>query len=126
MVGYNKHMIFQMLRWWYSAGWLQASHTVTSWPLGLERHFSVSILARTLFSPWRRIISAGGRSFDAKIRDALDNFVSRCVGFVVRIIVLFTAMVGMLAAFLGGLLLAVIWPLLPLFILYCLVRGIAG
>src|SRR5687768_8970679 len=117
-------MIFQMLRWWYGTGWLQATHRITSLPLGVERHFSVSLLARTLFAPWRRIVSAGGRSLDAKIRDALDNFVSRCVGFVVRFLVLFTAMLGMLAAFVFSVAAVIIWPLVPLLVIYCVVRGI--
>lgn len=119
-------MIFQMLRWWYGTGWLQATHRIVSWPLGVERHFSVSLLARTLFAPWRRIVSAGGRSLDAKIRDALDNFVSRCVGFVVRFMVLITAMLGMLVSFLFGALAAIVWPLIPLLIVYCVVGAILG
>jgi hypothetical protein len=119
-------MIFQMLRWWYEAGWLQAIHRITSWPLGVERHFSVSLLAKTLFAPWRRIVSGGGRSLDAKIHDALDNFVSRCVGFVVRFMVLLAALAGMLAALVFGTLSAIVWPLLPLFVIYCLIRSITG
>jgi hypothetical protein len=119
-------MIFQMLRWWYGTGWLEATHRITSLPLGVERHFSVSVLARTLFSPWRRIVSMGGRGLDAKVRDGLDNFVSRCVGFVVRFFVLLTAMLGMLGAFLLGLAATVAWPLLPIAIVYCVVRGIIG
>jgi hypothetical protein len=119
-------MIFQMLRWWYGTGWLQATHRITSWPLGVERHFSVSLLARTLFAPWRRIVSMGGRSLDAKLHDALDNFVSRCIGFVIRSFVLFTAFLGMVAALVIGLVMALTWPLWPLIIGYCLVRGIAG
>jgi len=119
-------MIFQVLRWWYGTGWLQAIHRITSWPLGVERHFSFSLLLRTLFAPWRRIVSGGGRSLDAKVRDALDNFVSRCVGFVVRFFVLVAALLGMLTSFVLGLLAAAIWPLLPLFILYCVIRGILG
>lgn len=119
-------MILQMLRWWYSTGWLQAIHRITSWPLGVERHFSFSLLAKTLFSPWRRIVSVGGRSLDAKVRDALDNFVSRCVGFAVRFFVLITAMIGMLVALLFGIIAAILWPLMPFLIVYCVIRGIAG
>jgi len=120
------HMIFQMLRWWYGPGWLQATHRITSLPLGVERHFSFSLLGQTLFSPWRRIVSIGGRGLDAKIRDALDNFVSRCVGFVIRLFVLMTALGGMISAFVFGILMAAIWPLLPLFVVYCIIRGITG
>lgn len=68
----------------------------------------------------------GGRSLDAKIRDALDNFVSRCVGFVVRFTVLLTALVGMLISFIFGIAAMLLWPVLPLLVVYCVVRGITG
>lgn len=68
----------------------------------------------------------GGRSLDAKVKDALDNFVSRCVGFVVRFIVLLTALLGMLVSFVFGIIAMLLWPLIPLLIVYCVVRGITG
>lgn len=68
----------------------------------------------------------GGRSLDAKIKDALDNFVSRCVGFVVRFTVLLAALFGMLISFLFGVVTMLLWPLIPLLVVYCVVRGITG
>jgi hypothetical protein len=119
-------MIVDLLRWWYGTGWMQAVHRVGSWTSHVEQTFSVSTLLRTLFSPWRRIVSGGGRSLDAKMRDALDNFVSRCVGAVVRSIVLLAAGLAGLAALVGGILMVLIWPLLPLAIPYFLLRSITG
>lgn len=92
----------------------------------MERSFSVATLARTLFSPWRRIISGGGRSLDDKLRATLDNFVSRCVGFVIRFFVLIAAGFVMLGAFLAAVLITGIWPLLPLAFVFFVVRSIIG
>jgi len=125
-MGYNTDMIIEMLRWWYGTGWLQATHRVGTWTKGVERAFSITLLLQTLFAPWRRIISAPGRSFDDKIRAALDNFVSRCVGFFVRIGVLIAACLALLGALIGSLIIVGIWPLLPVGAIFFLIRGIIG
>ena len=119
-------MILEMLRWWYGTGWLQAMHRIVTWAGGVERAFSVLLLAKTLFAPWRRIVTAAGRSLDDKMRAALDNLVSRCFGFVVRFGVLIIAGLATFAAFMGSILLAAIWPLMPPAIIYFLIRGLAG
>lgn len=119
-------MILEMLRWWYATGWLQAAKRIIQWPTRVEHAFSLSLLLTTLFSPWRRIITVGGRSFDAKIKASLDNLVSRCIGFFIRIVVILTAGFTMLFAFLAGTFLAIVWPLLPPLVLFCIYKGIAG
>lgn len=92
----------------------------------VEREFSLGILLRTLFSPWRRILTPRGRSLDAKIQAALDNFVSRCVGFVVRISVVFAALFMIACVALAGVVVVVLWPLIPIAAVYGLIRGITG
>lgn len=123
---YNKHMIFEMLRWWYGTGWLQATHRIGEWTRGVERTFSIRLLAQTLFAPWRRIISVSGRSFDDKMRAALDNLVSRAVGFFIRFGVLIVASISTCVAFFAAIFMVGIWPFLPFVIIYCLVRSITG
>jgi hypothetical protein len=119
-------MIIEALRWWYGAGWMQSLHRISTWTTTISKTFSVGLLLRTLFSPWRRIVSFGGRSIDEKIRAMLDNLVSRCIGFFVRITVIVSAGVAMLGAFLGGVVLFLAWPLLPIAVLYFGLRGIIG
>lgn len=119
-------MAFEMLRWWYTTGWMQTLRRIAEWPLGVERSFSFVILLQTLFSPWRRIISVGGKTIDAKFRAAMDNLVSRAIGFVVRSIVLLAAVIAMTGAAIAAFVVAVIWPLLPVAVVYGVVRGIIG
>lgn len=119
-------MAFEMLRWWYTAGWMQTLRHIAAWPLGVERSFSFIILVQTLFSPWRRIVSVGGKTIDAKFRAAMDNLVSRVIGFAVRSIVLLAALFAMAGAAMAALVVAVLWPLLPVAVAYGLVRGIIG
>lgn len=76
--------------------------------------FSVPILVRTMFSPWRRIVSLGGGSIGMRFRAVVDNVVSRFVGLTVRLLALTAALVLMgLAAVLGAVTMLV-WPFLPL------------
>ena len=119
-------MIVALFQWWYGAGLRQISRNISYWPSLIYRNFSVPLLAKHLFAPWRRIINPGGRCLQTQLRAALDNTVSRFVGFMSRILVIFTALIGMLLAIIAALIIVIIWPLLPLVIIYCIYRGIAG
>ncbi len=114
------------LRWWYGPGWRDAGQRVLSRVTGIYRYFSLPILLRTLFQPWRRIISPGGGSLQQQTRAMLDNLVSRWVGFSIRILSLLAAVILMTAALvLGGILIAA-WPLLPLASLIMVAAGLTG
>lgn len=119
-------MIFEMLRWWYVTGWLESVHRIGSWAKNVERTFSLTLLAQTLFSPWRRIITPRGRGIDAQVRAALDNFVSRCIGFIIRFFVIIAGLITVALALIAGIVMAAIWPLLPLLIFYFAFRGISA
>lgn len=119
-------MIFEMLRWWYVSGWVQAIRRITEQAGRVERIFSFSILLKTLFAPWRRIISAPGKGLDAKVHAALDNLVSRCIGFVIRSTVVLVAAIAIVITTLLGILMAVLWPLIPIAIIVFMIKGITG
>lgn len=119
-------MIFEMLRWWYVSGWIQSFRRITEQTGRVERIFSFSILLKTLFAPWRRIISPPGRGLDAKIHAALDNLVSRCIGFVIRSTVVFVAAIAIVITTLLGILTAILWPLIPIAIIVFMIKGITG
>ncbi len=106
-------LMLEYVRWWYGRGWADEISRTKVRLASLGAMFSVGILLRTLFAPWKRIISYPGAGLDAHLRAILDNLVSRAIGFVVRIIVLISAgcmfvLVG--AASLVGI---VLWPLAP-------------
>ncbi len=115
-----------LLSWWYGPGWVLAFRKIGERTSRIAASFSVGTLLKTLFSPWRRIVTVGAKGLDAKMRALLDNLVSRAVGFVVRIMVLMTAAVMTGLSIIFGVLIAVVWPLVPLLIVYCLVRGLTG
>ncbi|HVE80810.1 MAG TPA: hypothetical protein VNA68_01580 [Candidatus Dormibacteraeota bacterium] len=112
------------LEWWYGRGW----KLFAGKQLGSIKHlmlaFSVPLLARTLFAPWKQIISYSDDSLAMNMRVLLDNTVSRVVGFGVRIIVLFAAFLLSaiwLAVSLAGL---ILWPLLPIASIVLIIGGL--
>ena len=119
-------MLFSFFVWWYGPGWVGAMQDVRRRTEGVSHSFSVAILLKTLFAPWRRITSTPGAGIDAKFRAMIDNLVSRAVGFFVRLIVLITALLlsGLTAVFFT--LIMIVWPLLPFLVLYSLVRAVTG
>ena len=117
-------MLFEFFAWWYGPGWVRAWRDSLIWTKKVQRTFSVDVLLKTLFSPWKRIVSLPGRSLDEKFRAAIDNLVSRVIGFFVRIIILFAASVMIFGTLLAGITLAALWPLIPFIGLGLIIWGI--
>lgn len=112
------------ISWWYGAGWRAVQHNVQVRIRRTLATFSVQTLTRTMFAPWKRIITVPGAGIDAKLRAMGDNLVSRAVGFTVRLLVLFVALLALSAVTIGGVLQIVLWPLVPLLIVGCIVKGL--
>jgi hypothetical protein len=110
--------IVGLLGWWYGPGW----HGCISRALGrlaaTADFFSISLLLRTLFSPFRQISAGGVRGpLGVQLRAFFDRLISRLIGAMVRtgmiiagcVVLTVQAIIGSLAG-LGWLLL----PVLPL------------
>lgn len=117
-----------LLRWWYGEG---LTKQLTASRERLARtvdFFSIPLLLKTLFSPFRQIDAGGVRHgpIGVKIRAWLDKLISRLIGAVIRgmtiiagiIALTFSAIVGTLR--LGG------WLLLPALPLIGLILTLTG
>ena len=116
--------MLDLVGWWYGSGWTGILNSTRRRLGGLAEMFSITILLRTLFAPWRRIITYPGASIDARLRALGDNFISRCIGFTVRFFVLLAAAISFLVLCVIGALEAILWPLLPLATILLLVKGL--
>lgn len=116
-------MIIELLRWWYGAGWLAQIKRIQSRSANVAHAFSASALLKTLFAPWRRIQFGGGKGLDAKMQAAVDNFVSRVVGFTSRFIVLLAALIMIAGTVLLSIGIVIVWPVLPLAIVAGIIKG---
>ena len=89
--------------------------------------FSVGVLARTLFAPWRRIVSfkeEPGFSIAEFLERLSFNIISRIIGFLVRLALIVWGLFAELAMALMGLLVLLVWQVLIVFSLplYLLIR----
>jgi len=110
-------MLFvSFIRWWYGPGW-RGTVRETRRRLGdLARNFSLGILLKTLFAPWKQLDAFSGqnRGLDAKFRAWLDKSISRFIGFLVRSATLWAAFFGLVFLLLSRMAWILIWPCLPL------------
>jgi hypothetical protein len=114
----------EFVRWWYGNGYKALLRGIGAQIRRLVATFSLPLLIRTLGAPWRRIISYGGGSLGDRMRALLDNVISRCVGLVVRCIVILSAGIAIAGVALGGFALLILWPFLPFIGVALIIRGI--
>jgi len=118
-------MIFlELLRWWYGPGLAHMFNRIGERFNNLSRIFAIPTLFKTLFSPWKRIVSDNAKGLDDKMRAMIDNLVSRTVGFIVRSTVLWTAFFVLSGSLIYGVLLVALWPLIPPLIIILFFLGL--
>jgi hypothetical protein len=117
-------MFIAFFSWWYGKGWQQVVSSFGSRIRSVVYLFSVTQLLKTLFAPWKRIMTRPGRSIEARLRAASDNIFSRAVGFVVRIFVLLAALLCIIAVTLFCVIEIIVWPLLPIAIPGFIIAGL--
>lgn len=103
--------IIYMLGWWYSRGWAWAISSIFAQLKEINESFSIPILLRTWFAPWKQIYTPS--SFRNFFQAMVDNMISRFVGAMVRTVLIFGALVASAAITLFGLAALVVWPLIP-------------
>lgn len=101
-----------MLRWWYGAGWGWVSGLIKSGLRQINRVFAVSILCKTWFSPWKQITST--TPHQTFFQRLADNTISRLIGFVIRTAILVVALAWTIISVGSGVILVIVWPLLPI------------
>ena len=109
--------------WWYGQGWKTSVLNTFGLLDRINRNFSVSLLLKTLFAPWHRIMSYPGSGIAAYFQAVIDNTISRFVGFWVRLFVLLSALILSIVVIILACIEAVLWPILPLAIIVLVVLG---
>jgi len=92
-----------MRRWYFALAWI-------------VHYFSLNILPKTLFSPWKRLVSDNtqpGFSLQRFFEEVSFNIISRCIGAFVRTIIFITGVLILISAIIAGLFGLVIWFVCP-------------
>ena len=106
--------IVGLLSWWYTSGLKVASLRVFNRLANLFDYFSIDILLKTLFSPFRQISAGKVRGpLGVQLRAFADRLISRIIGGIVRSIVMIFGLMAIIVAVILGAMYLVIWLLVP-------------
>lgn len=88
-------------------------------------YFSVPLLIKTFFSPWRKYTWSYGRGFDSKkyLEAFVSNSISRVLGAILRFFLILIGVFLEILIFVTGLIVLIGWFFLPLILLGGLIFG---
>ncbi|MCD5382394.1 MAG: hypothetical protein LR017_03755 [Candidatus Pacebacteria bacterium] len=113
------------LAWHYTRAFGDITRVWINFLWFTEHFFSIRLLLRTLFAPWRRIVEERTKRFD--IEDILGTIVvnvfSRFLGALVRLPIICVGVLALCLVCIGGVCLYVIWCVAPLMPLFFMVYG---
>ncbi|HEY0965683.1 MAG TPA: hypothetical protein VGE13_04360 [Candidatus Saccharimonadales bacterium] len=107
--------IVGLLSWWYGAGWRQRAAIIKERLASTIDYFSIDLLLKTLFAPYRQISAGSVRGpLGVKWRAFVDRTISRCIGAIIRTAVILMGCVAILFYSVIGLLVLMLWAVVPL------------
>jgi len=120
-------LALELLRWWYGDGWRKRAQLAGHRLDGTIDYFSIGLLLKTLFSPFRQI-SAGrvDGPIGVQLRAMVDKIFSRIIGAVVRLLILLVGGVTIGVQVLLSVLLLIGWGIVPVLPLLGAVLALAG
>ena len=132
---YNKRMeqaserkiIFHKFIEWYF--FEQPRAIIRGWKNLLKfnlEYFSIPLLLRTLFSPWRRYRWSYGRGFDFRryLEAFVSNAISRGLGAILRIFLIIIGLVLETLLLIGGIVGLILWFIWPLVLIIVMAIGV--
>ncbi len=128
VLGYNIVMfIVGLFSWWYGAGWLRCVAAVQGGLANIYDYFSLDLLLRTLFAPFRQISAGSVRGpIGAQVRALFDNLISRVIGGFMRTVMIVIGTVALVISSVLGLVRIVLWPLIPVLPVVFVLFAMAG
>lgn len=120
-------ILMALFSWWYGAGWSRLATRIAARINGVLAFFSVGLLLRTLFDPFRQIGSGKVNGpIGVQFRAWGDRMFSRAVGFVVRSIMIFVGLFAVLFFVVIGVIQLVLWPLVPILPVFGIILTAVG
>ncbi len=110
---------------WYIEGPALIFKRVWLFLLYVSRSFSLSILIKTYFKPWRKIVTSKEGGLPKVFAAWRDNAISRLVGMAVRTFAIFAALFVESLAFLLSVFVFILWIILPILAIYTLFLSLA-
>ena len=120
-------LAFNYFTWHYSRGLRDYMRTWTNFIWFFWHFFSVGILSKTLFAPFRRIRETNtqpGLHIDIFFQNLLVNLIMRVVGFVLRSILIIIGMLAIGSTLVVGSIFLFVWLFMPLVLVTLIGTGI--
>lgn len=116
-----------MMTWWYTLGWRQCLERVKNRVEATMDFFSIGLLLRTLFAPFRQISAGRVRGpIGVQMQAFFDRLISRLIGMVVRLLMIMIGGVTIIINLISGLFVVVAWAFVPLMPIIGLVLFLMG
>lgn len=120
-------ILAEVFAWWYTTGWTRLIHGAGDRIGVVLEFFSVGLLLKTLFDPFRQIDAGSVRgSLQAELQAFGNRLFSRIVGFFMRTITIFVGLLSAIVVTIVGLLQLILWPLLPLLPVAGIIAALSG
>ena len=119
--------IVGIISWWYGAGWKKQLLTVREKIGATIDYFSIGLLAKTLFSPFKQIsVGRVGGPLAVQLRAFADRTISRFIGAMIRTAVILAGLIYISLYTVIGFLSLFAWAMLPLLPFVGIVLFIVG
>jgi len=104
-----------ILSWWYGDGWMQRAGLIRERLARTLDFFSISLLFKTLLSPFRQISAGKIRGpIGVQMHAFFDRLTSRIIGAMVRTFMIAAGVIVIALHIVWGLIVFAGWALLPL------------
>jgi len=112
------------VNWYYKEAYFRVWKYVKAFQILNFDVFSVQILIKTLFAPWKRdVISYEGLTIKQRFEVWSLNISSRVIGFLVKSMVLLVYIFAEAVTLAVSIAALLVWPILPLLAIYSIIFG---
>jgi len=122
----KQNIISQVLVWWLVEAPRKIVSAWKNFLLFNLNYFSVVLLLKTLFSPWRRYESSYKRGFNLGkyVEDLLSNIIFRLLGAIIRSVLIIAGLVVEVFILVIGFSVLILWIISPFIVLGSFIFGI--
>ena len=109
--------VYDYVKWHYGRAFRSLWRIVNNFIYFFYNLFSIPLLLRTLFSPWKKMTEQKQRGLHAPqeiFERIAGNIFVRIIGFIIRIVTVTVGLVFCLGIFVCGLLFTIVWIFIPL------------
>jgi uncharacterized membrane protein YphA (DoxX/SURF4 family) len=120
-------LVTELFKWWYTAGLRQRLKKISVRLDGTIDYFSMDLLVKTLFAPFRQISAGRVRGpIGVQLRAWFDRLISRVIGAIVRSMVIVIGIFALVVAAVIGMIRLIAWPLIPVSPIIAVVFALIG